>query len=206
MLNHRTVLVAALGVMLGALPTRTARAQFSTEWWGRPSVELSYTQLRMDSDGPSLDANGVGGRVMWHVAPQGADTARGSAALPRLSLGLYGSYAPEHDYAGGLSFGVGTIGGVADVRPFVTPLGGRVDPFVSLGAGWLNTRVDAAVAPPPSPLFNKSHIAFALTPGVGARVLLTPRLALQADVHDAATFLGDTRQNVGFGVGLRLLP
>ena len=70
----------------------------------------------------------------------------------------------------GLRFAVGSFGAVADVRPFSAPLGGRVDPFVSLGTGWLDTRVNAAIAPAPSPLLAKSHVAFALTPGVGARV------------------------------------
>ncbi|HEX8803340.1 MAG TPA: hypothetical protein VF743_04075, partial [Acidimicrobiales bacterium] len=62
---------------------------------------------------------------------------------------------------------------------------------MSLGAGYLNTRVDVAVAPSPSPLLADSHVAFTLTPGVGARVALLPNVALQGDVRDVMSFLGD---------------
>jgi hypothetical protein len=203
MLNRRTVLVAALGVMLGAVPAERSQAQ-AAAWWGRPSIEGFYTQLRFDVTGPSVNANGVGARFMWYPTVDTGRTGALPALLRRTGLGLYGTFTPEHTYRQDLRFSTVGVGGVADVRPFATPLAGRVDPFLSLGAGWLNTRVDAAVAPAPSPLLAESHVAFALTPGVGARVGLMRNVALQGDVRDVMTFLGDTRHNIGVGAGLRL--
>jgi hypothetical protein len=202
MLNRRTVLVAALGVTLGALPAGTTQAQTASgRLGGRPALEGFYTQLRLDGDGPALNANGVGARLMW--SPAAMPGALASLA-GRTELGLYATYTPERSYARGLTFSTASLGAVADVRPFGAPLAGRVDPFVSLGAGALNSRVDVAVAPSPSPLLAGSSLAFTLSPGIGTRVLLTPNVALQGDVRDLMTFRGDTRHNVGLGAGLRL--
>ena len=201
MLNRRTALVAALGVLLGALPA-TARAQEGSGWFaGRPSIETSYTQLRLDSDGPAMNAGSFGGRLMWSPTPL---VGAAPSLAGRTALGLYGMYAPERTFGPVLKFSTFGFGAVADVRPLSAPLGGRVDPFLSLGTGLLHTAVDVSVAPSPSPLVAGSRTAFTLTPGLGMRVLLTPGLALQGDVRDLVTFRGDTRHNLGFGAGLRL--
>src|SRR5687767_3631995 len=102
MLNRRTALVAALGVLLGALPAATAGAQEGSGWFaGRPSIETSYTQLRLDSDGPAMNAGGFGGRLMWSPSPL-VGTAPSLAS--RTALGLYGMYAPERTFGPALKF------------------------------------------------------------------------------------------------------
>ena len=203
MLNRRMILVGALGVMLGALPARSVSGQTLPSWVGRPSVEGGYTQLRFDGDRSTLSAHGVGGRLMWNVAPT-ASAATGLAS--RTELGVYGTYTPERRFGQGLR--VGSYGGgvAADVRPLASPLAGRIDPYVSLGAGALHVSVDRASAlnPSPSPLLERSRTTFALTPGAGLLVRLTPGIALRGELRDVMTFRDDTRHNVALGTGLRL--
>jgi hypothetical protein len=207
MRNRRSLLVGALGVMLGALSPRLAAGQAAVSplGWapGRPAVEAAYTRLRLDGDGRSPAADGVGARLMWNLAP---GSARDAGLRARTDLGLYSAFTPRQAPGVGPSFSALAAGVAADVRPFAAPLLGRVDPFVTVGAGVLRTNVAGArpVAGAPSPLLADSRTAFTLTPGVGVRVPLTPRLAAQGDLRNFMTFRDGTRHNVAFGAGLRL--
>jgi hypothetical protein len=200
------ILVGALGVLLGALPVQTVSGQTLPSWAGRPAVEAGYTQLRFDGDGSTLDTHGVGGRLMWNLAPATGATVGASGLASRTELGLYGTYTPERRFGQGLRLGSYGGGVTADVRPLATPIIGRVDPYVSLGAGALHVNVDRASTstPAPSPLLERSRTTFALTPGAGLLVRLTPGVALRGDVRDMLTFRDDTRHNLAFGAGLRL--
>jgi hypothetical protein len=193
------VLVGALGVMLGALPTRGLDAQAA--WSTRPALEGSYTQFRLDADGPTVSAGGVTGRVMWSAA--GVLDAV-PALAGRTDVGVYGTYAAAQATGANPGFSMYGAGAVADVRPFASPLAARLDPFLSLGAGVLHTNVGNGFPRPSSPLLAESRAAFTLTPGAGARVLLLPNVALQGDVRDVMTFRSGTRHNVAFGAGLRV--
>lgn len=201
--NRRMLLGGALGVMLGVLPAGDLGAQVATERWtgARPAVEGFYTQLRLDGEQGALRADGIGARLMWR--PTVGDGALRTLA-DRSELGVFATYTPSRAFDPGVRFSTLGLGVSMDVRPFEYPLAGRVEPFVSVGTGVLYTDVSRAVNPAPSPLVDGSRTAFTLAPGVGARVYLTPGLALQGDVRDMVTFRGDTRHNVAFGVGLRL--
>ncbi|HEY0971671.1 MAG TPA: hypothetical protein VGE02_11945 [Gemmatimonadales bacterium] len=206
MLKTRMRLIAALGVMLGATPVAAAgelSAQ-ATPLPGSggpvPAVETFYTQLRLDGDHQAMRADGVGVRLMWR--PAVADGALRTLA-DRSELGFFATYTPDRAFDPGVSFSTASLGVAMDVRPFEHPLGGRVEPFVSLGTGVLYTDVSRAVHPSPSPLLERSRTALTVTPGLGARLYLTPDLAIQGDLRDMVTFTGDTRHNVAFGAGLR---
>jgi hypothetical protein len=207
MRNRRSLLVGALGVMLGALPARPAAGQTAVPplGWaaGRPAVEAAYTRLRLDGQGGSPAADGVGARLMWNLAP---DRTREAGLRARTDLGVYTAFTPRQAPSAGPSFSAFAAGVAADVRPFAAPLFGRVDPFVTVGSGVL--RASAAGTGPaagaPSPLLADTRAAFTLTPGVGVRVPLTPGLALQGDLRNFMTFRDGTRHNVAFGAGLRL--
>jgi hypothetical protein len=196
--SRRSLLVGVLSVTLGSLPARLAVAQVDVVpvWGARPALEGSYTQLRFD--GGDARAEGLGGRLMWGAAPiPGAP----SSLVSRTSAGLFAAYTP----AEALGFSTLQLGLVADVRPF--SIAGRVDPFLSLGAGALRTSVApgrAAQAVAVTPLAERSNTTLAVTPGVGARLNLGPGLAVQGDVRDVVTFRGDTRHNVAIGAGVRL--
>jgi hypothetical protein len=195
------ILAGALGVMLGALPTQALHSQMISGVNSRPALEGFYTQIRFDANGTALHADGIGAKLMW--SPSAFDTTE-SSFFGRTSLGLYGMYTPAQSFTPGLRFSSVGVGAVAELRPFVSPLASRIDPFVSVGAGVLHTSVDRTVSPAPSPLLDRSRSVFTVAPGVGARVMLTPSAAVQGEVRDLMTFRGDTRHNVAFGAGLRL--
>jgi hypothetical protein len=210
MRNPRILLVAALGVLLsGSLPT-DARAQLAFDtgariapsWPGRrPALEGFYSQQRFDGAGAPR-ADGLGAKLMWNPALT-ADPSNASWLARHTAVGLYGVYTPERE----LGFSTVHGGVVADVRPLAGLVAGRVEPFVSLGAGALRTNVrdDAATRrTAPSPLLAKSVTTATLMPGIGARVMLTPGVALQGDLRDVMTFRAGTQHNTAFGVGLRL--
>lgn len=217
MRNRRWLLVAALGVMLGVLPVRPAAGQYFVarppSWGGAlPAAEVSYTHVRFTGEDGRLGTDGIGARLMWR--PSG--TVGATATLrDRTDVGVWATYTPERVLDPGARVSTLAVGAAADVRPLAAPLGARLDPYLSLGAGVLRTHVDpltAAAAPPAarasagfrSPLFERSTSAFALVPGVGARVAVTPAVALQAEVRDLIAFRGGARHNVAVGAGVRL--
>jgi hypothetical protein len=188
--------------MLGALPIQAAHGQHQhahrTRAWtaAPPAAELHYTRLRLDGDAGSPRADGLGARLMWHPSP----VAGGSALLARADVGLYAL----HSVGRGQRFSTLGAGAVTDVHLFAEPIAGRLDPFLTLGAGVLRTSVDRAATPAPSPLLDGSRTAFTLVPGAGARLLLTPLVALQGDVRDMVAFHHGARHNVAVSAGLRL--
>lgn len=195
---RRQLIGAALGVGLALAPD-AARGQVVAVWSARPALEGQYTQLRFAADGQSARAEGLGGRLMWHAAPVlGAP----STLVGRASAGLFAAHTPEQ----GLGFSTTQLGVVADVRPFA-PLGGRVEPFLSLGAGALRTSVlpgRGAAGAALTPLAERSNTAFALTPGVGARVHVLPGLAVHATARDLVAFRGGAQRMLAWGAGVRM--
>jgi hypothetical protein len=108
----------------------------------------------------------------------------------------------------------------ADLAPFGAPLAGRVDPFVSLGAGALRTSTRArALLPAPTarpevpvaarasdaPRGPRTSTSVLLAPAVGARLWLRPDLAVQGDLRQLVTVGGGGRRfHPAFGTGVRL--
>jgi hypothetical protein len=200
--TRRIVVSAALGVLLGALPLGVLHGQAVTKLPGlRPSFESFYTRIRFDGDGSSMAADGIGARLMWHVAPLTGST---STLARRTELGVYGAYTPKRTIPSAMDASSYQLGLAGDLRPFVAPLGGRVDPFLSLGAGALFTHVPTASATPASPLFARSKATFAMTPAVGTRLFVLPNLALQGDVRDVMALDGGVRHNTALTAGVRL--
>jgi hypothetical protein len=198
--TRRIVLSAALGVLLGAVPPGVLHGQAVTKLPGlRPSFESFH--MRIHFDGGSLSADGLGARLMWHVAPLVGST---STLARRTELGVFGAYTPKRTIPTAVDASSYQLGLAGDLRPFVTPLGGRVDPFVSLGAGVLFTHAPAATVAPPSPLFARSTAMFAMTPAVGTRLFVLPNLALQGDVRDLMALDGGVRHNTALAAGVRL--
>lgn len=199
MQTRRILRAAALGVMLGAVPASDAAAQDPTDR-GTAAFEALYTQIRYDGNGDAVSAPGVSARLMWRPGDSPADP---SSLVARTSVGFYGTITPKRDLTDRTRFASFELGGMAQVRPLASSLGGRVDPFVALGAGVLHTDLTLPVRDATSPLLESSGVSFALTPGVGASVRVMPHLALQGEVRDVVTFRGDTRHNLALGAGLR---
>ncbi|AHG89292.1 hypothetical protein J421_1755 [Gemmatirosa kalamazoonensis] len=202
MRNTRIVRLAALGVMLGAVPVSRLAGQddSSDAAFVRPSVDALYTRIHFAGDDGRMDAPGVGARVMW----RGPTLFDAASRVSHVDLGLFASYTPKRALARNLDATTYHLGLAADVRPFATPLGARLDPFASLGLGVLSTHVANAQFRAPSPLFRDSQSAFTLSPGVGARLAILPALGFQADVRDIVTFIDGTRHNPSWSAGMRV--
>jgi hypothetical protein len=102
-----------------------------------------------------------------------------------------------------------------DVAPFARPLAGRVEPFVSLGAGALHARARGVLATRPSPrpfapgavqvaAPSWARTEFLLVPAAGARIQVRPGVQVQGDVRRLVTFGGGPRQQSAVGTGVRL--
>jgi hypothetical protein len=194
-------LIGALGVMLGATVPATLDAQARMPWQERqPAVEGYYTRLRLDADGGGAAADGIGGRLMWSATRP--EDAGSSWLADHAAIGLLAQHTPAQRRG----FSTLHLGAVVDVQPVLTPLFGRVTPYLSIGAGALRTTLssDAATSGRPrSPLTDRDNTTATLSPGIGARVQLIPGIALQGDLRDVMTFRHDTRHNVAFSAGLR---
>jgi len=206
-------LVGALGVLLGVSVPAGAVGQPVP----RPALEAFYTRAGY-AGAPVADgrvrAGGFGGRVMWPLA---AAAASGDASwLARhAAVGLFGAYTPRQE----LGFAAGQVGVAADVVPFAA-LGGRVEPFVSLGAGALHTSTQVrGLVPRPSTrpelpaaapttralLAPRSTTHALLAPGLGARARVGPGVAVQGELRHLVTFgAGGRRNHPAFATGLRL--
>jgi hypothetical protein len=214
--TRRRVVGGALGVLLGALPLTGAGAQLpipdlrfdapaATATVPRPTaIEPLYTRIRFGGDGGRRTADGVGVRLVF--GRRSLDDGEGDRLARRTELAVFATHAREsaprpHDQR----LSTTSLGLAADLRPLARPLAGRLDPFVSLGLGLLRTR-DAALAPPPALRWppvrvERTRSTAALLPGVGARLPLTSRVALQAEARD---LIARGHHNVAVGAGLRL--
>jgi len=210
-------LVAALGVMLGVASPSAADGQRVP----RPAVEAHYTRIGYAGaatgapvGGGTVRAEGLGGRVMWPLA---AAHDPASWLGRHAAVGLFGAYTPNPERG----FSAGQVGIAADLAPLATPLAGRVEPFVSLGAGALHTttrglfprptpRPELPVEPAAagrSPLVagSRSATRFLLVPAVGARLAVRPTMAVQGDLRTLVTTGDGTgRVHHAVGTGVRL--
>jgi hypothetical protein len=201
MRTRSLLLAGVVGAMLASAAPRATLGQRMPEWYGPvPAVEGFYTQVRFDGYGGPVSADGVGAKLTWAAThdPEDVGTWR-----DRLALGVLATYTPQQD----LGFSTAQLSGVADLRPLAQPIG-RIDPFVSLGAGTLRTNVAIGHGGTSArtPLAVRSNTAFVLTPGVGARLFATPTFAVQGDVRDLVVFRDGARHNPAFTLGVRVRP
>jgi len=100
------------------------------------------------------------------------------------------------------------LGAGLSVRPLPQAIAGRLDPFISLGAGLLRT-TEAVPAPPvslrlPPRRVDVTTSSAAIVPEAGLRLLVSSRLAVQAQARDVAALGPRARHDVAFGTGLRV--
>ena len=163
--------LAATG--LGAGP-RPADAQKLGPFRQFLAVEPYYTRLELDAGSGEgrLGRNGYGGRLWFNLAPFTGD----SWILPSTGgLALFVSYAPGNQ--GGDDVSIWHYGAQHDLFLRNRPLGGVIDPFLSLAAGAFRTRTPT-----------DARTNFALSPGGGIRIPLPNRFQLRVDARDAILF------------------
>lgn len=192
--------IAALGVILGAVPSGSLMSQASLDGAGqRRAAESFLSALSVPTDGSRAGATGIGVRLLWDAANlvQFEPSFAG-----RAEVGLYGSYIPIQNLSGADAFTAYRLGVIGDMRVVETPLAGMIDPVLSLGMGvWHSSATGMRAAR--SPLLSAPVTAFELAPGAGLRFPFGPSAAMLFDVHDAMIVGNATRQSLALDVGLR---
>jgi len=193
MMINRHLLISCLAAsFLSAFAVSELRSQSVSPdpMWGdrRVTVEGFYNQYRFDgrSGDDRLNVDGIGGRLMWRLAPW---TARESSTFgsigSRTALGAFAVYTPDQD----LGFTTWHVGAQAEVEALPQPLFGRLDPVFSLGAGALRTDVRGTVMDDIA-IANRTNTRFTLAPAFGARLAILPNAGLRADLQNVIAFRG----------------
>lgn len=215
--------IAALGVMLSALPSGRLMSQPPLDGAGqRRAAESFITALRKPAD-LNGGAAGIGIRLLWNAAsfvPSAPNFMR------RAEVGMYGTYIPTQSLSASDAFTAYRLGVIGDMRLVETPLAGMAEPILSLGAGVWHSAAEGMLAARSGPgsgfwaptmsltpwspgltrttrLSRHSITALELSPGAGVRVPVGPAACMLFDVHDAITFGAAKRKSLASDLGLR---
>jgi len=184
------LVAASLGMSLGAAPAG-AQALGPQRQFLAVEPYYEYTRLDVGMNDASATANisGVGGRLWINGAP---------FHFPRNSaIALFMTYAPSRSQSAPQQFpakpitsGFSLLQYGAQVDQFFVrrPLGGVLDPFVSLGVGTFRYRFDESI--PIVGGTTETHLS--LSPGFGVRIPIPNRLELRGDVRDMFLINGRT--------------
>ena len=139
------------------------------------SLEPYYSRLQLDNgDGSARTGeNGYGGRLWVNLAPFSGPSPN---LLGHMSLALFTTYYPDQAHVGVSILHYGAEGDIFFVN---RPLGGVLDPFISIGGGAFRTKDINA---------NQSETRFALSPGAGIRIPLSNRFQIRGDAKDVLLF------------------
>ena len=217
-LSFRGALACAALPLAFMLSPAPLRAQSTTRRAVVVEGFLSRARLDPSVGGSRTEVQGIGGRVLAALAPLPGDESRGLAR--RLAVGVFANYAPHDDGR----FAAAHFGAVADMRLLAAPIGGRLDPLLSLGAGAFRTRrvvggerdftfdclrpIDLAPDPLPAtcisgnPARTRVTSDFALSPAVALRVWVLPGMALRVDARDVVVYRGAPRHNFELATGV----
>jgi hypothetical protein len=209
------LLVAGLAFSVCAAPPAPSAAQLpATEPAPAPAPTpllleqyLSRAQLDPAITGAPARVGGAGARLLRPLAAH--DDGAAAPTASRLAVGAFATYARRGDP--GLT--AWHYGAQADLRLGARPLGGRVEPLLSLGVGALRTRheSDCGALPPvrdacPPRAGGRvlAETAPAVSPALGVRVGLLPGLALRSEVRDVIVYQGTPRHTLELATGISL--
>ena len=160
------VLALALSATAAAAQDPGAAPTGGTEGETRIQFEPYLSQYFGDID---VAQGGFGARLLV-AAPSGY--ALGIFSRP--AIGAFGTYTSEDE------FSTLHVGGELDLRLFSAPvINGRVDPFISIGAGLFRTKVDTDTDTELGEADLTSN-DFAFTPGIGANFVIQPGMSIGA--------------------------
>lgn len=156
------------------------------------SLEPYYAYERLDvgsegrsataSSASSLNLHGVGARLWLNSAPFGL--------TDHLGVGLFYTFTPRQQNRGAT---IMHYGGQLELFPVHRPLGGVLDPLVTLGAGAFRLNTFGGEAG----LSRGPVTRLSLLPGVGIRIPIPNRFQIRVDARDAIILHSD----VGTGPG-----
>ena len=172
----RRIIHAAVVAVAFASLARTGGAQALGPQRQFLAVEPYYehTSLDLGSTLSKDELNGFGARLWINLDP--------FHFITNSSIALYGSHAPSQS---GRAVSMTTFGAEYDQYFVRRPLGGLIDPFLTIGGG------GAVIRGERSAIFGRigsSHTYGSLTPGGGVRIAIPNRFELRADVKDLIIF------------------
>ena len=176
MRTSRTLLVlAALSVADFATPASQASAQALGPQRQFIALEPYYARLELDrgKDVSRLGLNGYGARLWINLAPFSGPA---NNLVGKGAIALFATYTPDQGENG---FTTLHYGAQHDVFFVNRPLGGFIDPLLSVAGGAFRTKATGT---------DESETRFALTPGLGIRIPVANRLQIRADARDIIVF------------------
>lgn len=211
----------SLGVagLILAAPPATAAAQFSglrgLPTTGRMTVDGYVSRYRLALPNARTQLDGMGGRIMWSLAPTlGTERER---LAEHLAVGVFAAATPGDGVANRGEVTTALYGLQLDARPLRAPIGGMLEPLLSLGIGTMQVRQttpgrwilrdgrtlvphDLPIAHlPPAIEERRSHVL--LAPAIGMLVSPRPDFALRFDARRLVNHHGT---ELSTGVSLRL--
>ncbi len=173
----RRIVQCAMVAMASALLAQAAGAQALGPQRQFLAIEPYYerTQLDVGSALAKDGLNGFGARL-WINLDQ-------FHFILNSSLAIYGSHAPSQS---GRAASLSTFGAEYDQFLVRRPIGGLIDPFLSLGGGatWIRGERQVVFGKP----IGSAHAYGTLVPGAGIRIPMPNRFELRTDVKDAILF------------------
>ena len=144
------------------------------------AIEPYYerTSLDLGSTLPKDELNGFGARLWINLDP--------FHFIPNSSIALYGSHAPPQS---GRAVSMSTFGAEYDQFFVRRPLGGLIDPFLTIGGGGAVIRGERSAI---FGLIGSRCTYGTLTPGGGIRIAIPNRFELRGDVKDLIIFNNPT--------------
>lgn len=169
----------AAATILAALLSASAAAAQDTPTGVQPyrfTVEGYLAQYWLDNGVDDREAvGGFGARIMFH---RSTAAAAARTFFSRATAGVYGTFTSQDNVS------TQNIGAQVDAALFPSAIAaGRLDPFVSLGAGAFRTKVEGF----------DGETNFVLTPAVGTRIPITGGVGFRGDIRAPIIFGDDTR-------------
>lgn len=220
-MSRAVVSVLAFALLLGLLPAEAGAQAEGTrraeEVDARRYLDYYVSRYRLEwSPGDSPEADAVGGRLMWSVAP--LIRAFPGDWASRTLVGGYLTHTPEDSER----MEILRYGAQMDYIVTSSPLGGRVEPLVSLAAGAVRvTEPGIRWSSIPYVLFDgtgeggmlgtpilraslpdRVSTSASLTPGIGARIRLLPGLSFRTDARQVIDFLDGMTTNLELSGGI----
>ena len=178
------VALAAAGRTVAAQPPAGDAPDF------RYTVEGYLAQYALDDATNSNKQNvgGFGARVTFN---RPTPSSGGRSIFDRITSNLFATYTAKQGTPSSTTL---HVGGQADGAVLRSPLGGVLDPFVSVGIGIFRTSRDIVGGPGGSNRITRSDLA--LTPGVGTRIRFFNGIGARGDLRAPFVFGFRTTANV----------
>ena len=170
---HRTLRHSFVAALLTVGAARPAHAQNLGPFRQFLAIEPYYarTQLDVGSGVPRVSLNGYGGRLWVNLAPFAGPHRN---LISHGALAFFATYSPDQANRNST---VLHYGAQHDAFFVNRPLGGFIDPFVSVGAGGFRIKTGTLAS-----------TNFSLSPGGGIRIPIPNRLQLRVDARDVMIF------------------